>query len=356
MHTTIDPKKYDLFVGIDTSKKSYSMTMTDHDQIRRSFKSSADPEKVYNFFRKRYADQRLLFVYEAGCTGYGLYDYLVGHGEECLLVHPASVKKAPNDRVKNNRTDSAKLAEQAAGGQLDGIRVPSDAYRKLRHLCATRQAYAQDSRRAKQRIQSLLLFESVHVSEEFASAKRWSKKHRSALRLLPLTNEVVQLRLHALLDDLEYAEKRLLWVHKELRLFIGRETSIQRNISLLRSIPGFGFVVSSYFLSRIGDPINIRNVREIGSFAGLVPSENLTGEKTKKGEITRMGDRELRRLLVEGAWASIRKDTELCQFYNRVKSRNSKDSASQIAIVAVARKLTMRAHTVLKEQRAYFVR
>ena len=68
-----------------------------------------------------------------------------------------------------------------------------------------------------------------------------------------------------------------------------------------------------------------------------------------------MGDRELRRLLVEAAWVAIRKDRELNFFYQRIKSKNSSDAGAQIAIVAVARKLTARAHKVLKEQRPYIV-
>ena len=41
---------------------------------------------------------------------------------------------------------------------------------------------------------------------------------------------------------------------------------------------------------------------------------------------------------------------------DRIKAKNSKNVGAQIAIVAVARKLTARAHKVLKEQKAYIVR
>ncbi len=356
MLTTIQPKAYDIFVGIDTSKKSYSITHMDQNQNKHSIKSPADPQAVHNYFQKRFPDKRLLYVYEAGCTGYGLHDYLTSHNQNCIIVHPASVKLAPKDRVKNDRIDSGKLSEQALGGQLRVIRVPDEIYRKLRHLATTRQSYAQDSRRAKQRIKSLLLFENIQLPHEMESGKHWTKRYRESLKMVPIANEVVRFRLNILLEDLEHAHKRLLLIHRQLRLFCQREESLHKNLGVLRSVPGFGFVVSTYFLSRIGDPVNLRNARELGSFAGVVPSEHSSGDKVQKGAITHMGDKELRRLLVEAAWIAIRKDKELGQFYDRIKAKNPKHIGSQIAIVAVARKLTARAHKVLKEQRAYIVR
>ena len=63
-----------------------------------------------------------------------------------MMVHPAAVPNAANHRIKTNRLDSQKLVEQSKSGQLRGIRVPSDAYRQLRHFAGLRQQYAQDQR------------------------------------------------------------------------------------------------------------------------------------------------------------------------------------------------------------------
>ena len=65
-----------------------------------------------------------------------------------------------------------------------------------------------------------------------------------------------------------------------------------------------------------------------------------------------MGDKNLRRVLVEAAWVAIRKDGELAQFYSRIRSKRGKEGPC-IVIVAVARKLTGRAYRILKDQRPY---
>ena len=346
-------ESYDMCIGIDTDSKSYAVTYLSN-QGERSLKMPAHPKALHQYFRKRFPDKRLLYVYEAGATGYDLYDYLNVENEACWIVHPPSVKKAPNDRVKNNRIDSHTLAMQGFGRQIEGIRVPEEPYRELRHLAVTRQQYVEDARRIKQRIRSLLLFE--HISgEDLPPGKHWSKRFRLALKHVSVKNETIRFKLDTHLEDLEYVHNKLLHVHKQLRYFYLQHTDIQAFIRYLRSIPGFGFAVSAYLLARIGNPKYLRNVRELGAFAGVVPTEHSTGETVHKGSITHMGDATLRSLLIEAAWIAIRKDAELGAFYYRIRARHPFSKGSKLAIVAVARKLTHRAYRVLKEQRSYVI-
>ena len=126
--------------------------------------------------------------------------------------------------------------------------------------------------------------------------------------------------------------------------------------SYLQSIPGIGLVTSLTILARIGDPERLTDIREIGAFAGVVPKEKSTGDTINRGSITHAGNAALRSLLVEASWVAIRRDKELEQFYNRIRSRHHPRIASRKAIVAVARKLTQRIYKVLKEQRMYEIR
>lgn len=351
MLTTLRPQNYDVFVALDVDKKSYAISFKEYQNTKcYSLKMPAQPDNMTRFFQKRFPGKRLIFAYEAGPTGYALYDHVTSQSQDCMMVHPGNIEKAPKDRVKTNRLDSLKILSQLHGGNLRGIRVPSESYRQLRQLTTLRQQYAADQRRAKQRIEALLTFESISLP--LGTGKRWSSRHIQILKELSL-EAIRRFRLDSLLDDLAYARQRLLKMHRQLREFCRQNDDIHKNIQLLRTIPGFGFVIPAYLLGRIGDPEHLRTVRELGSFAGVVPSERSTGDTIKKGPITHMGDPILRGLLVEGAWVAIRKDTELRQFYDRIRSKNSGDHGPRIAIVAVARKLASRAHRVLKDQRPY---
>lgn len=350
--------KYDIFVGIDVDAKSYAVTYQDRQKKGRSFKMPASAPNLFQYFQKRFPDKKLVYAYEAGGTGYSLHDHLVNQSQSCIMVHPPSIQKAPKDRVKTNRIDSQKLSDQLCSGELKGIRVPSEDYRHLRQLVDLRQQYVRVCTQTKQRIKALLLFENVQLPQapQDEELKNWSRRFLILIRELSLKlKPIPQLKLTALLDDLDHHRERLLWSLRQLRQFCSANENIHKNIGFLRSIPGFGFVVSSYVLARIGDPQHLQHLNELGAFAGVVPTEYSTGDDINRGHITHMGDGLLRSLLVEAAWAAIRKDKELSQFYHRIKAKHPPKHGVRIAIVAVARKLTQRVYRVLKEQRNYIV-
>lgn len=351
MALTINPANYDVFVGIDVDQRSYAVTYFNHAWQGRSFKMPADSKSLLQFFQKNVPEQRLIFAYEAGPTGYELHDYLTSQNQVCIVIHPASMESAANDHVKTNRIDSRKIAEQLKSGKLGGIRVPPDSYRTLRHFTQLRAQYAEQLKRAKQRIRALLLLEHIEVATN-TRQQLFAAKFRPVLRDLSLV-PVLRFKLDILLDDLDHARKRLVAVIRELKTFTEQDASIQQNLKYLQSIPGFGFIVSTYVLSRIGNPAHLRNIRELGAFCGIVPREYSTGDSVRRGSITRCGDPNFRRLLIEAAWVSITKDADLRNFYSRIRTKVNKPHGARIAIVAVARKLTQRVYCVLKEQREY---
>lgn len=349
MILTIKPSEYDVFIGVDVDHKSFASTYVGDDNVQGHLKMPARAESLHRYFQKRFPGKRLLYTYEAGPTGYGLHDYLVQQGQNCMMIHPAGVPIAPNNRVKTNRLDSQKLAQESKSGKLKGIRVPSEAYRALRHLTGLRQQYAQDLRATKQRIRSLILFENIQLPGD---PKPWTGRYRWALHQVSV-KETLRFKLDLLLQDLDHARDRLLLIYRQIRKFAQGEQALVQNLAYLRSIPGIGMVVSTYLLARIADPAYLQNVRELGAFSGVVPSEHSTGDRIQKGPITHMGDSTLRSLLVEAAWIAIRKDKELGEFYHRIRAKHKGEAGSRIAIVAVARKLTHRIYRVLKEQRSY---
>src|SRR5688572_30662672 len=131
-------RDYDVFGGLDVDRKSIAVTFTDHGTMRKSLKLPYSATQLLNYTRKHFPGQRVAFVYEAGPTGFGLYDELTAASHPCLVVSPSMVPTAPGQRVKTNRLDSNKLSEGLRGGQLRSIHVPSVSYRELRHLVQLR--------------------------------------------------------------------------------------------------------------------------------------------------------------------------------------------------------------------------
>lgn len=304
--------------------------------------------------RKHFSDHKIAFAYEAGPTGYGLHDGLETQAYSCLVAAPSMIPKAPGKRVKTNRLDSRALSESLRGGQLKSIRVPSAIYRELRHLTQLRDTFVSEVVGMKLRIKSLLLFEGIAFPPAPAGSQ-WSFIVKDKLRKLPCS-KTVRFKLDQLLDSLEFNEKQVFKTTKEIRCFCQNDAELSQCIKYVMTVSGIGWIVASQLLARIGDWRELKNVRQLAGFVGLVPTENSTGDKTDRGSITRSGDSRLRSKLVQAAWSAIRQDGELREFFRSVCQTHPRHSASRVAIVAVARKLTNRISVVLMQQRPYVVR
>ncbi|MGB8639498.1 MAG: IS110 family transposase [Pseudolabrys sp.] len=351
---TFIPRDYDVFSGLDVDKRSISVTFTDHDRFLKSLRMPYSAEHLLNHVRKHFPNKKVAFVYEAGPTGYGLYDGIVAQGYPCLIAAPSMIPKAPGQRVKTNRLDSKALSENLRGGQLKSIHVPSPLYRELRHLTQLRDVLVSELAGMKQRIKSLLLFEGI----EFPPAppgSQWSFLVKDKLRKLACSG-TVRFKLDQLLDSLEFNEKQVLKAIREIRRYCQNDPELSQCMKYLMTLPGIGWITASQLLARIGDWRELNNIRQLGGFLGLVPTEHSTGERTDRGSITRTGDERLRSKLIQASWSAIRQDGELREFFRTVYRKHPREIASRVAIVAVARKLSVRITVVLMKQRPYEVR
>ena len=344
-------QNFDVLIGIDVSARTYSVNTRTHHTMNKTLTMPAKPEYLGNYIAKMYNNKRVICAYEAGPTGFGLYDHLSKRGVSCILISPSSLPKPANARVKTNRIDAEMIGKFLKNGDAKPIRVPDDAYRGLRELVRARETYARARKISKQRIKSLLLAQSLHHDMKDSDTS-WSGRYIDQLNKLECA-DAVRRRLSFLLEDLIYARAQNAKVLKELRAYCALHHDIQRFIGYLSSIPGIAFITASSILGNIGDPSLLRNPRELGGFIGLVPTESSTGDDTRRGSITHLGNAALRSLLIEAAWTTIRHDTRLGQFYHRIRLRHPPGADSQKAIVAVARKLTMIIYRVLKDERDY---
>jgi transposase len=351
---TFIPLDYEVFAGLDVDKRSIAVTFTTHQGFLKSLCMPYSVEHLLNHVRKHFPGQKVAFAYEAGPTGYGLYDGLVAQEYPCLIASPAMIPKAPGQRVKTNRLDSRGLSENLRGGQLKSIHVPSAIYRELRHLTQLRDTFVSEMVAMKQRIKSLLLLEGIEFPPAPAGSQ-WSVLVKDQLRTLPCS-PTVRFKLDQLLDSLAFNEQQVVKTTKEIRRFCQHEPELLQSIKYLLTLPGIGWVVASQLVARIGDWRELRNSRQLAGFLGLVPTEHSTGDRTQRGSITHTGDPRLRSKLIQASWSAIRQDGELREFFRSVCKTHPRPLAARVAIVAVARKLSVRIAVVLMHQRAYEIR
>ena len=73
-------------------------------------------------------------------------------------------------------------------------------------------------------------------------------------------------------------------------------------VEAYQAMRGVGFMTAVTFVVEIGDVRRFDSPRQLMAFLGLVPCESSTGERVKRGGITKAGNMRTRRALAEGAW------------------------------------------------------
>jgi len=341
--------EYDVFCGMDVDKRSIAGAFLEWDGRMRQVTLPNNAEVVVKYVSKHYEGKRILFVYEAGPTGYGLYDGLEARGRKCLIAAPSMISRAPGQRVKTNRLDARRLAINLRGGEIQGIHVPSGLYRDLRHLVQWRDVCVREVGRRQRRIKSLLLLEGMDFP-----AERWSQEAIERLRQQQReARSVVGYKLRALLKSLHVARREARDASMRLRGFSRKKEELNRCMGYLMSVPAIGWITASHFLARVGDWRELEAVKKTCGFLGLGPSEHSTGKRVVRGQITGVGDRRLRAKLIQCAWRGIRVDESLATVFVRIWRTNPPQFARQKAIVAVTRLLVCRLHAVLRDQRYY---
>ena len=147
--------------------------------------------------------------------------------------------------------------------------------------------------------------------------------------------------LHAVQTMIGSIEKRIIVEHRS------NEASKR-----LRSIPGIGLVGASAIVATVQDPKAFRSGRDFAAWIGLVPRQDSTGGKQKLGPISKQGDRYLRRILVVGAHAVLKRARQQPEKYPWLSQLLARRPFKVVA-VALANKMARVAWALLAKGGTY---
>src|SRR5262245_1886666 len=292
---------YDLLFPMDVDKKRIHLAVMNRERLIQRVTLPYDPKNLLSFVRNKFPNQKGLFVYEAGPTGYALYDTLTEEGEDCQVAVPSMIPRAPGQRVKTNRLDAFNLGKQMRTNELKFVQVPEKKYRDLRHLTRLRLKYRKRMIGIKNALKGLYLFEGISFPEG-----AWSKTLLSHLQQLKY-RPTVEFKVDKLLAELEFFRIQEIKVKAEIRNFCRNDEELRACIDYMMTLPGVGWIVTSYLLGSLGGYKHLSNSKETAGFLGFGPRENSTGEKIRRGEITAVGDPEERKMIIQASWIESKK-------------------------------------------------
>ena len=293
--------KYRTCVGIDThsTKNEVFALDTDTGEAWRAT-LSADPRDLGRFLCSLPVDREsAACVYEAGPTGFGLARSLAAAGWRCVV---AATSKLPrrNDAMKTDRIDAEWLARCLAAGAVRAVRVPTAAEESLAHLSRLRGECAREKRAARQRVSSFLLL----TGERYTLTKSlWTKTFLRWAEAHEFENPADTYVFRDLFREAEHQAARVAECEAEIARVVARDPALTGRVARLMCLPRVGRVTAFSLACEVYDFSRFRNGAAFASWLGLTPSERSTGNSKRRGRVTRRGNSELRRLLVEASSA-----------------------------------------------------
>jgi transposase len=291
----------EVFIGMDVSKSRIAVALAEvgrAGEVRFVGEIEANEAAVTKLVRRLSAKYgKLMFCYEAGPTGYGLYRLIGELGHGCLIVAPSLIPRKPGDRVKTNRRDAVSLARLLRAGELTRIWTPDERHEAMRDLTRARSAAAADLRVKRQQTGAFLL----RLGRIYPGKKTWGGQHWKWLTGQAFAHLEQRTVFDELLQATGEARARVVRLERAIEEALP-DWSLAPTVTAVMAMRGFDLVTATTILSEAGDLGRFETPRQLMAWLGLVPSEASTGDRVRRFGITKAGNSRARRAMIESAW------------------------------------------------------
>jgi transposase len=249
-------------------------------------------------------------------------------------------------KVKTDRRDARTLARLLAAGLLGGCWLPDEQTRALRRRLARRAQLVRQRTRTKNEVHAVLmrtLNGRPPMSDAFG---RGGRVWLAELELPADERETVD----GCLRQIDFLDGEIAILERGIAEHALHSDAVKR----LMTVPGVSLMTATTFIAAVGDIRRFPDPRKLVSYLGLDPKVRQSGAgAAHHGRISKQGAAQARQMLTEAAIVAVSTPGPMRAFYERVRVRRG----SQIAIVAVARKLAVLFwHLLTREQDYAFQR
>ena len=213
----------------------------------------------------------------------------------CQVIAPALIPRKPGERIKTNRRDARKLAELFRAGLLTEVRPPTPEDEAVRDLCRARDDAREDLQRCRHRlgkfscVAACITAGATGRRRTDAGSTAWSGRSppsASSSTIICWPSIIWRRASSSSMPD---------WPNRE-------DGAVSRTSRVVACFRGIDTLTAILILAELHDFRRFQSPRALMAYLGLVPGEDSTGEKHRRGRITRTGNALVRRLLVETAW------------------------------------------------------
>ncbi len=275
---------------------------------------------------------RMSIVLESGTDSEWVAQHLESLGHEVIVADPnyGPMYGSRSRKVKTDSRDTVALFDACRFGIFRRAHRVSAAQRSRRQQLRIRQQLVRVRSRRISLLRALLRQEGYRLPSGAVEAV----EPRLATLKLP---EALGRILEPLRAHLAHVTTALGTADRE----VAAQAAADPVAAQLMTAPGVGPVVALTFQAVLDDPARFgRDAARVSAFLGLVPSEDSSAERRRKGHITKTGPTALRALLVQASWVIWRGRSAAGAALRRWAHALAERRGRRIAIVALARRLS----------------
>ncbi|MFL5331976.1 MAG: IS110 family transposase [Geminicoccaceae bacterium] len=312
-------------VGIDISKAKFDAALLVGERTRHAAFSNTEAGFAQLLtWLARYRpdpDAPVHACMEAtGNWGLELADCLHSGGIRVSVVNPARIKAYGESELARNKTDRLDAALIA---RFCRAHVPPAWAPPLPHLRELRELVRRCDALKAARVQELNRQQAGLASPAVA---------------------------RSIAAHLAWLDAQIEAVAAEVRVLVAADPVLARNLALLRSITGFGETSATVLLAELPNIADF-TPKALAAFVGLSPSEYSSGSSVRRpGKVSRIGSERLRSTLYMCALSAKRTNKALAAFVSRMTVAGK---PNKVVLIAVARKLLVYAHAVIRTQKPF---
>lgn len=269
---------------------------------KHSFHLHAQDEKGRMVFRKKVLRSQILtvlgnvpacdIVMEACAGAHWMARQLDGLGHDAKLISPQFVKPfVPGN--KNDFADAQAICEAASRPSMRFVSPRNESQQTVSALHRVREGLVRDRTATLNQIHGFLLEFGISLPTGAAVITQLPTWLAAETTLPPrLVTLIERLRAHY-----QYLDQHIHQLEQDLMAQLQEDDRSRR----LLEIPGIGPITASALAIELGDARQFANARQFAASIGLVPRQYSTGGKPTLLGISKRGDKNLRRLLVQCA-------------------------------------------------------
>jgi transposase len=258
-----------------------------------------------------------------------VHDTLEAEGWSVEIADAQKVKGLAPLACKTDKIDSMVLAVLSHRNLVPAIWLPDPRVREERELARFRMHLVKHKSALKNRIHSTM----INFGRPCPVTDLFGAEGRRLLAKLDLP-EPWRGNVSASIELIDDLERQISDINRRLR----EGHADHPYVPLLLSVPGIGRVLAFTIAAEIGEIERFSSPEKFAGYTGLCPRVNQSGEKDRRGPLTKHGPTYLRWALLEATMHALRHPAYAAR-YERTKKRLGKQRGAKVAQVDIARRL-----------------